>query len=76
MFHKILESYFKNIPYDNEDHPDGPLWPLTLEELEDMPKGIRLETLDGKLVTVGHDDIDTNITQGYLPYGIRGFKDD
>lgn len=74
MFHKTLKSYHNNSPWDDrEEHPDGWLWLLTKDELETLPKGIKLESTDGKEAVIGKDYIDTDERYGYIAYGIRGY---
>lgn len=76
MLHKTLDSYYKNEPYQNEqDHPDGDLWLITREELNDLPKGVKLESVRGNKVVVGKDAIDLSEDEGYLPYGLRGRRE-
>jgi len=77
MFHKILKSYHNDNPWDaTEEHPDGPLWLLTLDELKKMPEGLQLECVNGKTYRIGKDDIDTDTRFGYIAYGLRGYKED
>lgn len=87
MLHKTLKSYQNNDPWDDrEEHPDGPLWLVTQDELLDtLPHGVLLETISGK-EEVHTPDLDQNIKAGdvvtcnsrngteYLGYGIRGWR--
>lgn len=43
---------------------------LTPEQLERMPEGTRLVTINGQERIVGKDNIDNDIRFGYLAYGI------
>jgi len=77
MFHKTLTSYHKDNQWDDtEEHPDGPLWLLTPDELKKMPEGLELEDIFGRKYIVGKHDIDDDTRFGYIAYGIRGYKDD
>jgi len=76
MLHKTLKSYHNDNPWDDEEeHPDGLLWLLTPEELDDMPTGLVLEDIGGKRAVIGKSDIDTDVRFGYIAYGIRGRRE-
>lgn len=74
MIHLTLQSYYNNEPADPDDdnHPDGLLWPVTEEELSDLPQGTVLED-----VLTG----DTLLVSPYTNYsnskfGIRGRREE
>ena len=76
MLHKTLKSYYNDNPWDDEEeHPDGLLWLLTPEELDDMPNGLVLEDIVGGRAVIGKSDIDTDTRFGYIAYGIRGHRE-
>lgn len=73
LLHKTLKSYHNNSPWNShEEHPDGNLWLITPEELEGIPNGITLETINGQQVVKGKDHIDDDTRGDYLAYGLRG----
>lgn len=75
MLHKTLKSYHNDNPWDDEEeHPDGLLWLLTPDELDDMPTGLVLECINGDIAVVGKTDIDDDTRFGYIAYGIRGYR--
>lgn len=77
MLYKTLESYHNNNPWDDEEeHPDGLLWLLTPQEVEELPNGTLVESIMGDYATKGHDAIDLDTRFGYTAWGLRGLKDD
>jgi hypothetical protein len=77
MLHKTLESYYNKEPLPSTDeHPDGPLWPLKVEELAELPPGTVLEDSNGRQVIVGEQFVeDMTNKKGYINYGIRGWRE-
>jgi len=80
MLHKTLYSYFRNEPFSEaQQHPDGPLWIATKEELKGLPEGVKLESVDGQLFTTKKFFVLLELgleEAGYPIVGIRGYKDD
>jgi len=76
MLHKTLKSYHNDNPWDDEEeHPDGLLWLLTPDEIDDMPTGLVLECINGSRAVVGKSKIDDDTRFGYIAYGIRGHRE-
>jgi hypothetical protein len=78
MFHKTLESYHLNQPWDKtEEHPDGPLWLMTWKEYLDLPLGVELHSVSGRCVIKGSDDVESWNMPGTnrLIWGIRGRRE-
>lgn len=72
LLHKTLMSYHNDDPWDaDEEHPDGLLWLLTPEELEDLPKGTVVECINGTELVKGRDQLDDS----QPTYGLRGYRD-
>jgi hypothetical protein len=78
MFHKTFQSYQDNDPWDKEEeHPDGLLWLVTVDEFNELHDGMILETVDGKVVVKGKNKIKRRTNnRGYMDVGIRGIKND
>jgi len=76
MLHKTLESYRLGNSYDEpQEHPDGPLWLLTLDEFWSLPENTLLEMANGK--TYYKHELDPSADhRGLTPFGVRGRKDD
>jgi hypothetical protein len=82
MYHKTLYSYFRNEPVEElQQHPNGPLWLATKEELMGLPEGVELESVGGyKFVTkkffvlLELDLEEAGVLTSAV--GIRGYKDD
>lgn len=49
---------------------DDKLWLLTPTEFADLPPGVRLQCIDGDIVTVGTDYIDQDTRFGCLAFGL------
>lgn len=76
--YKTLDSYYNNDPWDREEeHPDGYLWLVTVEEFDQLPSGTILEDTEGKTVVKDKNRIKRkNNERGYMNVGIRGIKND
>lgn len=69
-----LQSYHDNKPIDPDDdnHPDGLLWPVAEEELPDLPQGTVLEDL----MTGGNWVVDELGAPPFVGWGIRGRREE
>lgn len=47
------------------------LWLLTVDEYNKLPDGIKLECIDGDIVTKGIDNIDLDTRFGHIAFGVR-----
>jgi len=65
--YKDLQSYKNKNPWRKEDS----LWLLTEKELEQLPSGTIVESINGKLKTIGTDKVDTETRGGYIAFGLR-----
>ena len=80
MMYKTLASYHTNMPLqEDQEHPDGPLWPMTVEEFYQMPPSYIVEHIDtGKEYYVY--ELEPMFTpqkaDDFSKYGLRGHKDD
>lgn len=82
MIHMTLESYYRDEPVDSNDvdHPDGLLWPILMEELDNLPKGTKIECTDDHSEFIVGVDTNSIIIQidgngMYINYGIRGRRE-
>jgi hypothetical protein len=79
MLYKTFKSYDQNQPYEEEqEHPDGPLWLITPEELRRLPGTMWLETTFGKVVRA--DEVAKKKSMfirdnSYMNVGVRGRHD-
>jgi hypothetical protein len=72
VLHRTFESYYHNQPEPEEqDHPDGPLWIATREEIKQLPRWLKLETTRGTFKVV-----ELLLEHPEIRAGIRGRRDD
>lgn len=64
----IPHSRTTNNPWDKTDDP---LWLLSPIELESLPDGIILESINGTLARKGIDPIDQDTRFGMITWGFR-----
>ena len=64
----IPRSVSNDYPWDR--NAADVLWLLTPDELERVPDGTRLTTINDTVAVVGTDDIDGDTRGGYLAYGL------
>lgn len=78
MFHRSLESFRTNHPWDaTEEHPDGLLWLMTYKEFLNLPTGIEIESVAGQKAIRGKDDVDVErYDTRFVQWGIRGTRSD
>lgn len=82
MIHLTLQSYYDNNPVDPDDdqHPDGLLWPLTRKELYSLPRGTVVENIDtGHTVRIEewyNTPVEDNGISLNSKYGLRGRREE
>lgn len=50
---------------------DKDLWLFTPEEFAQLPDGIELESVNGRIKTKGLDEIDRDVRFGHMAWGVR-----
>lgn len=50
------------------------LYLLSLEEYEQVPDGLELESINGTKLVKGHDDIDLDTRFNHIAYGVRDIE--
>jgi len=50
---------------------DKDLWLFTPEEFAQLPDGIELESVNGRIKTKGLDEIDQDVRFGHMAWGVR-----
>lgn len=57
-----------------DDKGEESLWLLTPFEFEQLPDGIKLESISGTIKTKGKDEIDMDTRFGQIAWGVRNIK--
>lgn len=71
MLHKILSTYPEHPYSDGQEHPDGELWLINMDEWDDIPYGTLVEDImTGKTTRRTKETPTTHLT-----YGIRGYRE-